>query len=460
MGEYDNLLNTGNEIVKEVNKAISTGDYSSLGDTIRVQVQDAVKKATENQGQNFQGRASAPRTVTYSSGKVVPMRGRVFSTPFFSSMASKSKGIGKIIAGSIGSFFFGTWGLLFMLGALLNVESTFIPFLVFALLTALNVFLISRGVKDNKLAKAYKKYGNILGNSEYFAVRDLAVAAGEMSDSVLKNIKNMMKKGFLPQARLDSAETTVMLTQRAYDRYLNAEVDRQERERRQRQEEMQGSLQRNQTEQPADGGLSGIMKEGNDYLNQIRKINEAIPGDEMSSKLYQLENIMSRIFSQVEKQPECADDLRKFMNYYLPTTTKLLNAYVDLDKQPEVGNNIAQTKREIEDAIDVINSAFENLLDSLFQDMAWDISSDISVMKTMMAQDGLTEDGLRSALQNSGSETPVAQTATAAQAAPMAAAQAAPASTMQMETAMAQAAQTAQAVAPAAQEQTKVELKF
>lgn len=452
MGEYDNLLNTGNEIVKEVNKAISTGDYSNLGDTIRVQVQDAVRKATENQGQNFQGRASAQRTVTYSSGRVAPMQGRVYRTPFFSSMVSKSKGIGKIIAGAIGSFFFG-FPTFFLIFALIgDFAEALVPFLIFGILTALNILLLRSGVKDNKLAKEYKKYGNILGNSEYFAVRDLAVAAGEMSDSVLTNIKNMMKRGFLPQARLDSAETTVMLTQRAYERYLNAEVDRQERERKQRQEEMQGSLQKKQTEQTADNGIPGIIREGNEYLNTIRKINEAIPGDEVSSKLYQLENIMSRIFSQVEKQPECADDLRKFMNYYLPTTTKLLNAYVDLDKQPEVGNNIAQTKREIEDAIDVINSAFENLLDSLFQDMAWDISSDISVMKTMMAQDGLTEDGLRSALQNSGSETRAAQTATAAQAAPV--------SSMQMETAMAQAAQTAQAVAPAAQEQTKVELKF
>jgi 5-bromo-4-chloroindolyl phosphate hydrolysis protein len=456
MGEYDNLLNTGNEIVKEVNKAISTGDYSSLGDTIRVQVQDAVKKATENQGQNFQGRASAPRSVTYSSGRVVPMHGRAFRTPFFASMVSKSKGIGKIIAGSIGSFFFGFPAVFCIIGLMVDFKEAIIPFIIFSLLTALNLLFLRNGIKDNKLAKEYKKYGNILGNSEYFAVRDLAVAAGEMSDSVLTNIKNMMKRGFLPQARLDSAETTVMLTQRAYERYLNAEVDRQERERKQRQEEMQGSLQKRQTD---DKGLSGIVREGNEYLNTIRKINEAIPGDEMSSKLYQLENIMSRIFSQVEKQPECADDLRKFMNYYLPTTIKLLNAYVDLDKQPEVGNNISQTKREIEDAIDVINSAFENLLDSLFQDMAWDISSDISVMKTMMAQDGLTQDGLRSALQNSAAEAPVAQAATATQAAPMAAA-AAPVSSMQMDTAMAQAAQTAQAVAPAAQEQAKVELKF
>ncbi|MBP3273872.1 MAG: 5-bromo-4-chloroindolyl phosphate hydrolysis family protein, partial [Butyrivibrio sp.] len=101
----------------------------------------------------------------------------------------------------------------------------------------------------------------------------------------------------------------------------------------------------------------------------------------------------NRIFAQVKKDPSSADELHKLMNYYLPTTKKLLNAYVELDKQPEVGENITQTKKEIDEAMDTINMAFESLLDSLFQDMAWDISSDISVMKTMMAQDGLTVEG-------------------------------------------------------------------
>ena len=67
-------------------------------------------------------------------------------------------------------------------------------------------------------------------------------------------------------------------------------------------------------------------------------------------------------------------------------------AYIELDKQPEAGENITKTKREIEEALDTINDAFEALLDTLFQDMAWDISSDISVMKTMMSQDGLVEE--------------------------------------------------------------------
>ena len=99
---------------------------------------------------------------------------------------------------------------------------------------------------------------------------------------------------------------------------------------------------------------------------------------------------MNKIFDQVKKNPQSADDLHRLMNYYLPTTKKLLDAYVELDRQGG-GANAIQTKSEISEAMDTINEAFENLLDSMFQDMAWEISSDISVMKTMLAQDGLTQ---------------------------------------------------------------------
>ena len=55
------------------------------------------------------------------------------------------------------------------------------------------------------------------------------------------------------------------------------------------------------------------------------------------------------------------------------------------------GENILSSKKEIEDTLDTLNMAFEKLLDDLFQDTAWDVSSDISVLKTMLAQEGLTE---------------------------------------------------------------------
>ena len=108
-----------------------------------------------------------------------------------------------------------------------------------------------------------------------------------------------------------------------------------------------------------------------------------------------MEMLVDRIFDRVEQNPESVDDIRKLMEYYLPTTVKLLEAYQELDAQPVEGENIRSSKREIEATLDTLNMAFERLLDSMFQETAWDVSSDISVLQTMLAQEGLVDDGLK-----------------------------------------------------------------
>ena len=115
----------------------------------------------------------------------------------------------------------------------------------------------------------------------------------------------------------------------------------------------------------------------------------------ISAKISRMELLVDRIFDRVEQNPDSVNDMRRMMDCYLPTTMKLLEAYEELDAQPVQGENIISSKKEIEDTIDTLNIAFEKLLDSLFQDTAWDVSSDISVLHTMLAQEGLTEDGLK-----------------------------------------------------------------
>ena len=104
-----------------------------------------------------------------------------------------------------------------------------------------------------------------------------------------------------------------------------------------------------------------------------------------------MELIVQRIFQRAGTNPEIVPDLKKLMNYYLPMTVKLLNAYADMDAQPVQGETILSSKKEIEDTLDTLNLAFEKLLDSVFQDTALDVSSDITVLKTLLAQEGLTE---------------------------------------------------------------------
>ena len=134
-----------------------------------------------------------------------------------------------------------------------------------------------------------------------------------------------------------------------------------------------------------------MIETGESYVSYVRSCNDAIPGEEFSAKLDKMEHLIGRIFEELRKNPETASELEKMMDYYLPTTAKLLGAYCELDAQPGNGENVSRTKKEIEDAIDTLNAAFEKLLDSLFEERAWDISSDISVLHTMLAQEGLTK---------------------------------------------------------------------
>ena len=139
--------------------------------------------------------------------------------------------------------------------------------------------------------------------------------------------------------------------------------------------------------------MQEVLDRGNAFLQEIRRCNDAIPGEQISAKISRMELIVRRIFERAEAHPEIVPDLKKLMDYYLPMTVKLLNAYAEMDAQPVQGETIRASKKEIEETLDTLNYAFEKLLDDLFQDAAMDVSSDISVLNTLLAQEGLTDDG-------------------------------------------------------------------
>ena len=379
--DIQDFLKAGNEILNSVSSAIDRNDYSTLhADVARV-----VKSVSIDRKVNYssQMRQAGPNAQ--------PARARTVVFPFLQKNISKYLGVPQMaIAGTAGVFF-----LLPLLGA--AVSGSIAGSAVLGAIVAACGFFFFQGKRKYDLSRKYYQYGSILKDAEFFNVSDLARATVSSDKSVLKDIKNMIKLGFLPRARFDSTEKVCMVTDRAYEQYLGAESDRIAREQRQEAEKkaaIAAERERNAEYKNLSDKEIQILEEGREYITFVRQINDVIPDtEEMSDKLYRLEEIMNRIFAQVKKDPGSADELHKLMNYYLPTTKKLLNAYVELDKQPEVGENITQTKKEIDEAMDTINMAFESLLDSLFQDMAWDISSDISVMKTMMAQDGLTVEG-------------------------------------------------------------------
>ncbi len=397
--EQKDYFDFGKDILSTVSDAIEKNDYSTLSADISGRVKQLTKEVQAENAKAMERRAqaqaaaqarvkAAAKVQRASSGASAYQssrggRRKNLVSPFMLVPVSRSKGVFQIVVGAA-----------LALGGLSSFFDELIQFfyngtlsgLIWAAgISAVGVILALKGIGKKKLADRYYQYGQIIGLSEYITIRNLAQATGRTEKQVKKDLLEMKKSGYLPQAKMDDQDTTLMLTQEVYDQYIASEATR-----RKAMEEQKAEDEALEAAGAPTSEIRALLQEGNAYLRTIKDCNDAIPDKEMSDKLFELEHIMTMIFEQVERQPKSAKELRKFMSYYLPTTTKLLRAYIDLDKQPVNGENITNTKREIEQTMEIINEASKSLLDNMFEDMAMDISSDIHVMTTMMAQDGLT----------------------------------------------------------------------
>ncbi len=138
--------------------------------------------------------------------------------------------------------------------------------------------------------------------------------------------------------------------------------------------------------------LDKMIADGKLAISEMKRLNENIQDETISRQIERLEDISGKIFAQVQAEPKKLPQIRKFMNYYLPTTLKLLNAYDRMSDQGVSGENIDGTMKRVEGMMDTIVQAFEKQLDSLFGAEALDISTDITVLDNMMAREGLVED--------------------------------------------------------------------
>ena len=150
--------------------------------------------------------------------------------------------------------------------------------------------------------------------------------------------------------------------------------------------------------QPASTGdpaLDKMIRDGNLALEEMKRLDESIEDERISQAIRRLEQASQAIFQQVRESPEKLPQIRKFMDYYLPTTLKLLNAYDRMSSVGVGGENIDGTKERVEAIMDTIVAAFEKQLDGLFGAEAMDVSADITVLETMLAREGLAGDQMK-----------------------------------------------------------------
>ncbi len=254
--------------------------------------------------------------------------------------------------------------------------------------------LLGAGTKCLGRLGRFQKYIKVLGDHTYCNFQKLAQTVEKTEKFVKKDVIRMIDKGWFLEGHVDAQETCLITSNETYAQYQETQ---KQLELRKQEADPKVQLEENMSPEAQD-----VLKKGNEFLVKIRQSNDAIPGAEISAKISRMELIVQKIFERAGEHPEVIPDLRKLMDYYLPMTVKLLDAYEDMDGQPVQGENITSSKKEIEDTIDTLNLAFEKLLDSIFRDTAWDVSSDISVLHTVLAQEGLTEDDFEKMKQEAG----------------------------------------------------------
>ena len=409
----------GEEIKQTIQDAIDTKDYSRLNQMVSDTVNHAMdcvsagiknggwyrdpktgqplygnKKNTgsrsgaENQGYRPNQESKMSEMRNYSQNRPVPVSPRY--------LKGTSVKIGGIFLAATGAVF-GLTSVIFLIITLIgSVITAFdvvsgliigifaVAFISFAVMTYVGVDMV-------RTVGRFRQYVSVLRDREFCDIKEIASVTGRDVRKVLKDVKKMITKGWFCQGHLDEKESCLMVSEHAWNQYTALMEDMKQRkaEEQAAQKKMREEYDRLSPE------VQKIVQAGDEYVRRIKAANDAIPGEVISAKISRMELLVDRIFDRVEQNPDSVNDMRRMMDYYLPTTMKLLEAYEELDAQPVQGENIISSKKEIEDTIDTLNIAFEKLLDSLFQDTAWDVSSDISVLHTMLAQEGLTEDGLK-----------------------------------------------------------------
>lgn len=377
--EWDNW---GRSIQELIDKAVNSQDYQELSRNIGKTIDrafsassEAVRRAANSAPKNsaYHYNYTTPKVTVEPKKETLPA---LYGNP----NGETTKGILQTVFGGILSL--AALGLVIPFGVLSIVGSAgfVVGFLAGGAALVGGTALLCSGIGTLAKVSRFKVYLKTLGTKTSITLERLSRSVGKNERFVRKELQKMIKQGLFLEGHLDNEQKNLITSDETFQEF---ERSRLELEQRKRSQAVQAA-------KSPDPKIQEVLDKGNAYVKEIRRCNDEIPGEEISAKIDRMEAIVRKIFERAEAHPEVIPDMKKLMDYYLPMTVKLLNAYADMDRQPVQGETIRKSKQEIDATLDTLNAAFEKLLDELFQDAAIDVSSDISVLNTLLAQEGLT----------------------------------------------------------------------
>ena len=262
-----------------------------------------------------------------------------------------------------------------------------------------------KNAQTRRRYQLFRRYASAIGEEADVSIRELAARLGMPTQNVVSDLQNMIDEGMIGgsayidrshmQLHINTGEAAEQAS-KAESPVINVYVSQENRAETVAEAQAkaaakaaaQPEVEKPKPEKRRTGTDNADFEE---KLKEIRQLNDEIENGPVSERIDRIGELTASIFRVVREKPERAEEVRKFMNYYLPTTLKLLKSYSLMEKQSYQGENIVASRKKIEDVLDTLVHAFEQQQDRLFRVEALDVESDISVLETMMTSDGLVE---------------------------------------------------------------------
>ena len=433
MSNNYNHSNRSEQFKKAVADGLASGDFRELNILVNETVSDAISEAgrqMKNVGsttyrntskiyesareyEEQQRKRNARYKQTYQSSGVLKSGYPGSNRTTLPAVKTKSVGqVSSVLYMVFGGIGMGASAAVLLAAGICALVGFVWPGAVFALLAAIfggSALMLRTGINQKNRLGRMKRYLALFADKMYVNIADLAQSVGKSTKYILKDVKKMMALGFFPEGHLDKKETCLMLDDKTYREYLRLEKERKAYELEHGSAMAQAATvgatvsvneagatgaqdsSTSDSTSNANPELMTMIREGQEYIRKLHELNDLIPGEVISEKMYRMENLLKEIFKRLEEDPSQMSQLHKLMNYYLPTTIKLLQSYSEFDDISAPGEDVVKAKAEIEKTVDIINEAFTELLNKLFQATVFDVTTDAQVLQTMLAKEGLTK---------------------------------------------------------------------
>ena len=239
----------------------------------------------------------------------------------------------------------------------------------FGAMIAAGASRLSASKKLGALADAAEK----LNTQKGLSVEMLANLTHQTKKKALKKLRSYIHKGWL-NAWLDDETETLYLTAEDY--------------RAAKEKAAAAAVPQPQPEKAETGDAPLNLDTARRFAAVLEKEQQLMQDAQAREELAAMHKTTTAICDWLETHPESQPKTRRFAEYYIPTTLKLLHTYNDV--QGQQGENAETIRRDIAGILHTLNQAYENLYNNLLSDVAMDISSEIAALQGMLANDGLT----------------------------------------------------------------------